>query len=1319
MSVGLAASSQDATPDVVPAQEPGIDSGAQDQERGSNDSSASPQRNGRGETASSSDAAAMAAELIDAAMGGDDDALLQLDPFDREYVLQDEVRRFIDELAGSVDLNNLDWDSAHLGVLGGDVGAISASASRIRARIEQMLPRYVEYDELLVGTRLGVELRAAAQDWTTRFRAKINQGHFAGGPIRGSRAVSVLMGNDPLLHLEHMVEELRDVGSFWARLLSARGSSSTELLLQIRDFEGTRFLFLRELMQATSCADIGLGRAWRGRTVWYMADSILANIGWANLSALTEQAHEVARYEHHGGDPRRIEAIVDAASDASRIEQEGAGEPELRRVTSRLRDGGERQLFLDQLMVLNRYSHVLTAAGEDLRSELLAGTTHGFDASDEVLSAGEMFMQEAALVALEGALGIAGVSQAELEEFIGDGRGTLIYIVDNAGDFFGLIVDGFKGGFRLFKDNFGSHLEEAFGEWMSSQLGEADLDLPSEWNAGGIFDLARQVLGLDNDGLAELARTELGDTAGDLVEQVLGYLDTFIAGGWDALWEEIQGDLGSLYETVLDGVKSWLIENVVREAIEYVLSLATPIGGLARIIQSVWTVYEFVQENIARIQGFIAQVLEVVKTAIAAIQGATAEGLAGAIEGLLHRGLVLAINFLADFLGLGDIGERIQEILEDVRETVHGAIAGFLRRLMGQAEDGELGDSIEGDPVQGGVAQAGDLHLTVEGGSYDVSYLMTWQSQVDDRAQFAQAWYADGVWKDEELAALVAANAEGSASEWLRSQGAGYLETIEGVTSLSAAGRDRLTEHVHGESLSLLAPGAQITVMAFNDLQVSGGPTTEATTGEPAEDAPVVAPEGEEQLELPQPVRFEAGGENHRLWAEQTPDGVELMVASTPMTVSARLAAMRRQAVGLPAPEQQAMRDDAAAAERQSDEALTADQPAPMRAALRRLSGTLGRLFGLLPSDDDMNAEETRQLTTPQVAQQVLGSAFANFREFSAVPTEIMSAADLRRRAQARDRDAGREPGDYDGVEGLCFYDEPMIWLVDSPSLMTAGVHELLHAHTAGDWRANVGNAFNEGTTERMAEVALHTFGIVPTRSAYPNERRVVHQFLEKTGQSRDALYGAYLSGGAQSVVVAHNDSRSVGPWSLIKTALRDANWDRAIELMDQGGLPAPVAGQTSAREVLRDEGGDTIVEFDLDWQVAANDRSRFVELYYCGGWDLSALPGRLEYWLSSALRTPVATLEAIPGDERSGPQTAEAVSRDIMAWFDTHGGAVKLESLSVSLGFTPLDAMRDEAAQAPPGSGAAGQEGQPGLNAATRASDRDGEDETAASEEA
>lgn len=184
-------------------------------------------------------------------------------------------------------------------------------------------------------------------------------------------------------------------------------------------------------------------------------------------------------------------------------------------------------------------------------------------------------------------------------------------------------------------------------------------------------------------------------------------------------------------------------------------------------------------------------------------------------------------------------------------------------------------------------------------------------------------------------------------------------------------------------------------------------------------------------------------------------------------------------------------------------------------------------------------------------AQQALTEAFGAIRTIDAGKVDVLTQAEFQ---VAYDAIYGTSiyswdayikpgPGNLEGFahNNINYINEDCISYDTVP-------HEMLHSNTAADWRAVVGNEFDEGTTEHLTIAAMDKLGKTPTHS-YPEQHACV-QAVVAAGVSEESLKTAYLKGGGQTLVADVITANCQHPWSDFKDAMQAKDFTRAKTLL-------------------------------------------------------------------------------------------------------------------------------------------------------------------------
>lgn len=260
-------------------------------------------------------------------------------------------------------------------------------------------------------------------------------------------------------------------------------------------------------------------------------------------------------------------------------------------------------------------------------------------------------------------------------------------IIRNPIGFFINLLRAVKEGFLNFLGNFGRHLLNGLADWLFGTLGEAGIQVPREFSLRAVFDVVLQILGITVDHVFELIERRVGRERAQQIRRGLGiaqealrYIQILVTGGPAALWDELRSQLTGLWDRIVEGVMSFLMERLVATATRWIMSLLD-ITGIMPVVNSLIAIYRAI-ESFFR---YLRQLLEIVNSVLEGI-GEIARGVitrgAALVERNLARILPIAIGFLANQLGLGGLADHIRRIIERIREVVDRALSWLIDRIV-------------------------------------------------------------------------------------------------------------------------------------------------------------------------------------------------------------------------------------------------------------------------------------------------------------------------------------------------------------------------------------------------------------------------------------------------------------------------------------------------------------------------------------------------------------------------------------------------------------------------------------------------------------
>jgi hypothetical protein len=245
------------------------------------------------------------------------------------------------------------------------------------------------------------------------------------------------------------------------------------------------------------------------------------------------------------------------------------------------------------------------------------------------------------------------------------------------------LVRAAKLGFEQFKDRFGTHLKAGLIDWLTGSL--EGVYIPKALTLPELGKFAMSVLGVSWPQIRAKIVKALGPH-GELImkglETTFDIVVALVTGGPSAAWELIKEKLTDLKDQVISGIISFVTNTIVTKAIPKLISMFIPGAGFISAIISIYdTVMVFVEK--------ISKIIQVVKAfidSIVSIAGGNITAAANRVESILAKLLSLSISFLAGFLGLGKITDKIKEVIEKIRATVDKAIDGAIKWIVDKAK---------------------------------------------------------------------------------------------------------------------------------------------------------------------------------------------------------------------------------------------------------------------------------------------------------------------------------------------------------------------------------------------------------------------------------------------------------------------------------------------------------------------------------------------------------------------------------------------------------------------------------------------------------
>ena len=245
------------------------------------------------------------------------------------------------------------------------------------------------------------------------------------------------------------------------------------------------------------------------------------------------------------------------------------------------------------------------------------------------------------------------------------------------------LVAAAKLGLQNFVGNFVEHLKAGLIDWLTGSL--PGVYIPKALSLAELGKFALSVLGISWAQIRAKIVKALGPNGERIMqglELAFDVIKALVTGGPAAAWELIKEKLTNLADTVVDGIISLVTDTIIKKAIPKLISLFIPGAGF---ISAILSIYDTVMVFVQKLAKIAAAVKAFVDSIVAIAQGKI-DGAAAKVESALAGLLSLAISFLAGFIGLGNVAEKVLGVVKKVQAFVDKALDTAITWVIGKAK---------------------------------------------------------------------------------------------------------------------------------------------------------------------------------------------------------------------------------------------------------------------------------------------------------------------------------------------------------------------------------------------------------------------------------------------------------------------------------------------------------------------------------------------------------------------------------------------------------------------------------------------------------
>jgi hypothetical protein len=378
---------------------------------------------------------------------------------------------------------------------------------------------------------------------------------------------------------------------------------------------------------------------------------------------------------------------------------------------------------------------------------------------------------------------VMGAGGARILAILQRARATFLTIIQNPVGFLRNLLGAVGQGIRQFMTNILRHLRDGVIAWLTGPVAAAGIQMPEQWDLRGIIWFVLQILGLTWNRIRQKLVRLMGERVVAMLETGFQLIQEVREKGLvQALRDRVTEFFGQLREAALGGIRTFIQQRLVMAGIQQLLSLLSPVGAVIQAIIKTYTTIQFFIQKINQIMDMVESIVD----SIAAIAAGSIGAAANFIERTMARTIPIILDFLARFIGLGDVGAQVQNTIRNLQARVDGMLdraVDWIRRQAASLASRALGGDPNAAPqqrLQNGLNEATTAINRLSGNRIGIALIrpLLGAIRIRNRMQSLEAVAAGGRWK---VRGVVNPTDERT-TEKLVEEGTGYREFTTRIT---------------------------------------------------------------------------------------------------------------------------------------------------------------------------------------------------------------------------------------------------------------------------------------------------------------------------------------------------------------------------------------------------------------------------------------------------------------------------------------------------------------------------------------------------------
>lgn len=301
----------------------------------------------------------------------------------------------------------------------------------------------------------------------------------------------------------------------------------------------------------------------------------------------------------------------------------------------------------------------------------------------ELYDAIDAFLEDPARAIVNGLLTVLGIPPTAFWALVDKISGVIDDLSKDPQRLVDNLVQGVKEGFQAFFDHFPGHAAKGLWEWLFSGLKER-IASPKDASPMSILSVLLQIMGLTWPRIRVLLVKHIGEKNVALIEKAWSIVSQLIQLGPDGVVQLVKDKLepSAIVKAVLDAAIAFLIEKVVKNVALRIVGMLNPAGAVLQAVMLIYDVLNWIFTNAARIFTLVQTIVDGVADVIAGNLKAVSK----AVEAALAMLIAPVIDFFAELLGLGDLPDKVAEVVQRLQEAVLTVVEQVIVFLVEQAQ---------------------------------------------------------------------------------------------------------------------------------------------------------------------------------------------------------------------------------------------------------------------------------------------------------------------------------------------------------------------------------------------------------------------------------------------------------------------------------------------------------------------------------------------------------------------------------------------------------------------------------------------------------